>query len=720
MLFVAMLASLLYVSGAVALLRRVKPKYNKQIAALIVDSEAQETLDPNLSSAPDIASSAVRSGWFAAGLIVLVIALIVLECLRPFYFAQDDVHRGELANMVFACRTLWLGHLPQYDPYVLMGTPLANLGYTSLTYPPTYLSYAIARYMLHNDYALADVFAFLHILCGYAATYILSRRLNIGSMPATLAALSFVLSGSILMVGRSTHTFITLALYLPLIMLSALTLVQQPLSWRSTLCASLPIVLFFQVGFSQIWIYAVALFCLLLPLFCMQEGRPLRASLKAIPALLIGIGFSAPLALQQFLITRNVTRTHGNGNGIIHGLFAMLLPYPLVKASHPDDFGSATRDKMGCLYFFGGLFAFLLIVHAVLLLSSRPTRALWRSQAIFICAAVIFTFAAANPGPWSLLVKIPVIGKINNYPFRLLPFFVLCAVLCGSRLLDRLLKLVTLPTLHKRWQVSVFSVSVAVLLYFVQLAPPAFSTFDHAPYASMPTPIRQALLGTKSADRERAYSWTLWWTDLKCDLALNWNMASIYELPVFNGYDPIIEGSPAYESARKRLAREPLAAARAYGLEWHLSANLDKARTIGYFEGQQPPFLDQLSIVASAGGVDVRRLANVDPLAFPLSDRTKNLPIAMHGEGLDVDVRSLMDGGSVIVNFLWYRDMKARVDGALVPCLSDSWGRMRVEVPAGASRLAIRYEPPWARGVLLGIVFVLLGIASAAAIGKRV
>ena len=672
-------------AGALQLVRARYPRLDRRIRTLLGSDD--ETQVPAMGAM-------LRSGWFLLGCGVVCIALGLLEHMRSYYFCQDDVRVAELPSMLYGCRSLWQGHFPAYNPYVLMGTPLASLGYESLTYPPTLLAYAIARHVLHNEYALADVFAILHILAGYIVTYLLARRLRIGAMPATLAALSFVLSGSILMMGRSWHDFIPVVVCMPLLVLGALTLIQNPLSWRSTLGTALVIGLFFQVGFSQIWIYGMALFCLLVPLFCLQEGKPLRSALQALPALLIGIGLSAPLALQQFLMTQNSNRPFGYGEGIRHGFLAMLLPYPFVKAAHPNGWGNVDVAYMGSFFFFGGLFAFLLIVHLVLLVSSRPDRKLWRAQALFVCSVLVFAFALGKPGPWSLLLKLPILGKINNYPFRLLPYFVLFAVLCGSLLLERLLRLVRTLATRSFWEAGIGIAAIGILLYHVSLVRPAFYIYGFTPYPKLPIEMRHILLPEHSTDQERVAAWPVMRSiSSGYGLTMNHELASIYQVPCFNGYDPVIADGPMFIAALQKFQKQPIAAARAYGLQWHIDETTpytDPSDALTYnehnasFESQKEALApDRLPITLTIGDITITKLSDVDPLAFPLTDRTHRLPIQLHAQGIDVDVSNLQ--GSV---------------------------------PAGAKSLTVRYEPPWGKGVLLGGFFTLLGIGLMMALGR--
>ena len=136
-----------------------------------------------------------------------------------------------MPGLVWACRCVWHGQVPEYNPWTVMGGPLLSEGGGG-TYPPTYLAYAVARHLLGDEFALMEVLAILHIVAGYAATYRAARRLGMGGLTAAAASLSYVLSGSILIMGRSWHGFVPLVLYMPLLIIAVTRAARGPLSWK--------------------------------------------------------------------------------------------------------------------------------------------------------------------------------------------------------------------------------------------------------------------------------------------------------------------------------------------------------------------------------------------------------------------------------------------------------------------------------------------------------
>src|SRR2546429_261019 len=180
-----------------------------------------------------------------------------------------------------------------------MGAPLANLGAYSLTYPPTYVAYAIARHGLANEYATFEVFAVLHLVAGYAITFGLMRQLRASPAVASMVALSVVLSGSSLIMGRGWHAFVPLVVWLPVLAWGLARLCQGPVGWWWTLAMGSAIGATFHAGFPQMSIWVTGFFVLGTIMLAGQREVPVRRACLALPALLIGVGLALPIALPQ-------------------------------------------------------------------------------------------------------------------------------------------------------------------------------------------------------------------------------------------------------------------------------------------------------------------------------------------------------------------------------------------------------------------------------------
>ena len=223
-----------------------------------------------------------------AGLILLGGALYFFEFRQPYYFTQDDALVCELPGMLVGCRGVWEGIWPNFNPYSFMGALLANLGLYSLTYPPTYLAYGIARHGLGDENVTLEVFAGLHIFAGYAITFGLVRQMRASPAVAAMVAMCVVLSGSSLIMGRSWHTFVPLVVWLPTLAWGLVRLCQGPVGWVWTLTMGIAIGLTFHVGFPQMSVWTAGFFVFVVMTLVLLGEVPWQRALYALPAVLIG------------------------------------------------------------------------------------------------------------------------------------------------------------------------------------------------------------------------------------------------------------------------------------------------------------------------------------------------------------------------------------------------------------------------------------------------
>ncbi|MCC7086039.1 MAG: hypothetical protein IT427_13635, partial [Pirellulales bacterium] len=97
--------------------------------------------------------------WLLVGLVFVAGLLAAMELRQPYYFVQDDNLSQFLPVVLHGCRSMFHdGTFSTWNPHQFLGSPTSSLGTYALTYPPTYLSYAIADWGLGNEYATLDVF----------------------------------------------------------------------------------------------------------------------------------------------------------------------------------------------------------------------------------------------------------------------------------------------------------------------------------------------------------------------------------------------------------------------------------------------------------------------------------------------------------------------------------------------------------------------------------
>ncbi len=668
-------------------------------------------------------------GWLALGLVVLGLAFTILEVNQPYYFTQDDALVTELPGMLYGCRALWRGEFPDYSPNCLLGGPVASSGGGSLTYPPTWLAYAIARYGLHDEYALLEVFAALHLLAGFLLMWWLARRLRLSPMAATLASLALVLSGGVLIMGRCWHMILPTVVAGPAIALCLLWLKEKPIGWRWALVTGLVLGVYYQVGFPQEWAYAALFFGLGVLWLVLWEEITWRRALWSLPALTWAAALAAPLLWCQMSFARNMVRPPSYGRGILPGLAALFLPAPLVHCPHPNFWGSTDLRYMSEFYYFGTILAVTFVLGLVAWLTSRWRRDWGQRRLWFFLAVVAFLLALGEQGGlWQILSHLPFLSLVNNNPFRALPFMVLFVALAGGAVLDRLLR----PLTPRRWApLAVGLLGCSLLLYHASIARPAFYSYGFKPYPALPPPLAKAL-DAGSPPQGRLIPIAPMRSLLPgYGLSMMHGLPVVYGLYSFFGYDPLVQSLPPFRLAYDRLRQDTPAALKAYGVRYlvlneaavhPLFSPNPVERGMEGISALRPVllYLPRLDVASHtvASPDDVWTLKGADPLAFPTGDPGHSLPIRFPSRGINVALNG-MGPGPVTVNFLWYRQMHATADGQAVPCHPDQWGRIQVELSKPARNLAIRFDPGWLKGLLNGGLLALLGLLLTAWFNRR-
>jgi hypothetical protein len=678
----------------------------------------EETLAPT-----EGVSTSTGTAWNLVGWLALIGGFTILEFLQPYYFTQDDVLAGDLPAILLGLRSLWDGAYPVWHPYVFMGAPLV------ITYPPHVLAYAIARHGLGNEFATMEVFAALHLLVGFVAMRHLCRLIGMRALTANLSALLFVFAGCILIMGRSWHSFICNAVWLPLIGIAIQRFRQGPVGWKWVMGVGLVLGLSYHAGFPQIT--AILGIVLVLGLACVAIGDrlPLRRVAVALPAVLLGIGMAAPALLYHMEMTGGVVeRFVPEESGVYDHLHGALLPYPLVETGLPTSWGSFDVEKMGHFYFFGGIFALLFAFQAFCFWICCPTWRAWSHYWWVPCGIVALLMTLGEPAfLWKGAAYLPLSKLFLRYSFRFYPWLAFCAILSGGLILDRILA--TLPQ-RRFWEFSAAAGLLCVLAYHLMMCTTSFYSYGFQPFPPLPPEFEAVIhpyedkqfFGEKNS--RRIASWhNLRATSPDLYASLPLNMPDYYLVPSIFGYDPLVEGQPRAVEVFKRLEKDPLQACKIYGVGLHIFSHGDSPPhspnkrfwDVEYEVHREPAYRKllkaNLTLLAKFhDDTTLKELPGVDPLVFVTSRPDRALPIHLHCRGADIDVSGLRAGEDVTINFLWYPHMSLSLDGEAAPIEKDEWLRITTTLPRSGSTLSLRYEPPWQKTAAIGGIVCLAAL----------
>ena len=174
---------------------------------------------------------------------------------------------------------------------------------------------------------------YLHILAAYFALYWWTCFLGMRRSLALAATLSFMLSGYVLVLGRSWGTvLVTFFWMIPLVI--AVTIL-PPGSCRRTMDpghrdSHRPVLL---CRIPQGWVYNLCVFMLVLLVLVWTKSLPKSRLYPAVTALLLGLAICTPVLVPQTMEAKRFysNRQLGKDLGIQRAFASMMLPFPLAK-----------------------------------------------------------------------------------------------------------------------------------------------------------------------------------------------------------------------------------------------------------------------------------------------------------------------------------------------------------------------------------------------------
>ena len=672
--------------------------------------------------------------WFIVGLLFLFASITFLESKQPFFFTQDDNYQQFLPTLIQSCRSFFQGIFPTWNPYQQLGSPTFNVGVYALSYPLTYFSYFLAHFIFKNDFLIIEIFSIIHLFLGYISTWLLLKRIGFISFLSTLGSLCFILSGFFLIVGRSWYYMIPTAVWLPLMILSILSLKTTYNYSKWLLYTGLIIGLYFHSGNIQMWTYGMMFFFIVLFFLIFSKQLYLKKALLVVPALLLGLSIAAPLLFPMMKAMSNTFRVVSSGSygNIAHGFFAMIFPYPIATAN--GSFASWTNihsELIGHIYYSGTFFTLLgfsalfflsgalIIFKGTFLGKKLITENIW-----LFCAGVAFIFAIGKYGIiWTIVSNLPIFNKFQ-IPLKFLPFVTLFLIMGGGTIFMRFLSITNFPQYYKIG--SIFFIFVA-LVYHIALPLPSFYTYKSIPYPSVPKQLTIPLDDTNSMSNRIIPFLPMYEKDisLRSNLLMFWNFSSIYSINSLDGYDPLVESTPETNNMKKRILNDPLNAVREYGVRWILIQNEDSAynplkRGVGLVESTMSGQLWMKILLAHAKKrltlphASIWELDNFSPMAFQSDKPIKAFKYSFSGNAMSIYTSKFTDlGGSLTANVLWRPDMIVADDqNRVLNTKPDFWGRIRIDIPYSTSFIKIKYEPPIAFGFYLAIILFLIALLS--------
>lgn len=651
--------------------------------------------------------------WLLAGLTSVIYPIILLQLNQPYYFTQDDTHSYFFPLMLPALRSFFeQGIFPTWNGYQFLGMPSSSYGFTLLTYPFSYFSYAIARYLFGNEYLTIEVMAALHFIAGYFICFWCFRSTKMSAPLAVSASVCFILLGYNLIAGRSWLPMMTLVVWIPALGWSLLWLLHNNVNAKWILVTSASIGLFFHAGHIQNWIYGCFLWGLGVAWIILFKRAFWQNLAAVLTAFLVGFSVLIPLLYVQYQEMHFAYRGALNAT-IESGLNNMLLPWPFVFSPHEW----VSQIHSGTMYFSGGVFIFLFFLHSATrsayLLKGIPSRYELMSFSIIFLAIVSFLLAlGSNFRLWDWLAQYQPFSRFRM-PFKWLPFATFYMIAAGALFAEYLCRKSDIL----RIALSAMSlVAIALAVFNASNSIDSFHRWYDKPYPSISDNYAPLVAKDFSTTR-RTNPFSHWRSGQPhYSMALSQNYASVYSVPTQYGYDFLEAAAPEYRNAVAVWLRSADEFYREYAVEWI---------TISKLMGELRPWSDvdiealrnRSSVVLDLGAVEAFNIATSETkhMAYLQSFPQQSLQYNIRTDGVDIDLSKAGASlpATVVVNFLHRHWFKAytNVESSL-PLMADEYGRIVVALTKPATMLSVRYNPPWHYGfsISAGLLLIAFGL----------
>lgn len=681
------------------------------VLALVLMQSRVATLRPFLDSLAE-KKFPHATVWTLVGLGFVVASLVNLELRFPFYFSQDDNHSCYLPVWLTALDGFFsTGALPTWNAYQFLGSPTTSLGIYALTYPVTYFSYFMSRFVFGNELWTMEVFGFVHFIAGYWFTAAALRILGARPALAASGALGYTLLGFHLIAGRSWFYMIPTVAYFPALALSLATYARshRAPSRRWFLGTAAAMGLYFHSGSVQMWFYGMAFWSLGVTGLWLT-GQRTEKSMRAVgAALLLGVALTLPLLLVQAEETKAIPRRQFN-DSIAGGLDGLILPWPITHTELP--WGRYRPTDTG--FYFSGLFVGFFFLQFAFVLAGlglvNPTRRQSVTLGICLFALIAFVFALGPSGYlWTFFQAYPPFNKFR-VPFRLLPYAAFFAVAGGVVMAERFSRRI-------RWG-NQFALGAATLsavcsLWNGSLNYPAFYVFKEPPYTPLRAEQNEWVAKTNS-DRGRVFALGSWRSSYPgYTRSLMQNYASYYRIPSAQGYDTdsLEQHLPETADAMDLSIRNLPKFLREYGVQrvTFFKAEGDGVRFSAKTEKLVRQIASEREDYDDLGVYSVWDPKNTRPMAYFEAAPTKPLLYDVVGNGFNVHTPAPSTDSILIANFLHRHWFTAWTDrGQTLRPYADAMGRLAFAIPAGTAKVFVRYSPPWGQGIFAGAIIALL------------
>jgi hypothetical protein len=171
------------------------------------------------------------------------------------------------------------------------------------------------------------------------------------------------------------------------------------------------------------------------------------------------------------------------------------------------------------------------------------------------------------------------------------------------------------------------------------------------------------------------------------------------------GYDPLVSQSPTMQRVVHHIQANPSLALSEYGVKYTLQYNPPDPEQS--HRGSRAPFAGG-TLVYQSRTVSLSELPAARPMAFLRDQPQTPLPVKFDGSGATIITSEVPQGGRIVLNMLWRREIQSKADGSRLSTTADEWGRITQQVPPGTREVRVSFRPPWEYGFAVSVVALIL------------
>ena len=629
---------------------------------------------------------------FFFGLMFVIISLFCLEKYSNYlFFLQDDNFHQFFPVICQSCRDFFeKGLFPEINPYQMGGMPTLSTGLYALTYPFTYISFAISKYLFKNEIYTMEIFAVIHILIAYVLSYIAGRMCKIKPVFSSLYSICYCLSGWSLFILRSWYFMIGITAFAPLIiiMIQHLRNLEKGFNFKHIFLYGILTGLLAHAGNIQMWGYFTGFYILSCFILFILKEIYLKKLISAFFVVLTGVCFASPILYLTGVLFKDIERAVYTGLNLFPYVLSVIIPDYILKHFRNSLFGQAFYSGTVGMTFTILLFAAIII--ALTTKNNISVKQIFKDN-IFLFIG-IFALILSFGESFYLWDWLHSFGNLKylRQPVKMVVFVNLFLLLSGFLTASRIVKtkisktimvifVVVLMCIHMFYVKSQSMCTYKTNIYH-KISPVITEDMDIKNYRVLPiVPFRSELYDYSS-------------------LTLGLNFSSIYKISSINAYSNNFE-----DCLKKNIDLNiinSLILNKIYYIEFPYIQEYLKNYGVKYiflYEENNFKFKDSIlkkhfKKIHQFDKIHIYEIPYAKPLAF-VENFNAPIPIELNSQGFILDTKNIKPGVNLTINMICHSNYKLyNQNKNEIKWNCDKLNRIKLKLPDNTSSITGRYH----------------------------